>query len=357
MVCPVSQFDAEFNPRLIIQKSLISKPGDSVDETIWSCLHCQACLEWCNYRVKFPDFITALRTEAVNKGLNVQCSHGGTLQSVMHMMSHKDIRQERLEWLPDDIELAGESDTIFFVGCAPYFDVVFKDIGVNTLDGVIGALRLLNKARVPFKLLANERCCGRDLLLQGDRQGFLDLARSNIGEFKKHGVKKIITYCPEGYACLKEEYPRVESDFNIEVVNLVEILAPLFEEKKLEPAALSKEVTYHDPCTLGRGFRLFDQPRRILTGIPGITLVEMKNNRERSLCCGANPWAYCNSVNRQVQGQRLEQARDTGAEILVTACPKCQIHLKCAQKSEDCQVEQIEIQDFASLVAGSLNRR
>ena len=86
----------------------------------------------------------------------------------------------------------------------------------------------------------------------------------------------------------------------------------------------------------------------------GVKLVEMEYNRERSLCCGANPWAYCNSVNRQVQGQRLAQAKAVAAEILVTACPKCQIHLKCAQKSEDSQVAQIEIQDLASLVADCL---
>jgi heterodisulfide reductase subunit D len=357
VVCPVAQFNPEFNPRLIIQKRLNSKPGDASDETIWSCLHCQMCLERCNYRVKFPEFIKDLRIEAVKQGVHVQCSHGGALQSVMHMMSRPDIKQERIDWLPEDIILAEQSDTRFFVGCAPYFDVVFKDIGVKTLDGVIGALRLLNKAEIPFNLLVNERCCGRDLLLQGDRQGFMALAKANIDEFTRHGVKKIITYCPECYACLKEEYPAIQEDFNIQIVSLVEILAPLIKDKKLVPGGLNKQVTYHDPCTLGRGFRLFDQPRQLLTGMPGVKLVEMEYNRERSLCCGANPWAYCNSVNRQVQGQRLEQAKATGADMLVTACPKCQIHLKCAQKSEECQVAQIEIQDLASLVAGSLNRR
>lgn len=357
VVCPVAQFNPEFNPRLIIQKSLIKKEGDSKDETIWSCLNCQMCLERCNYRVKFPEFITALRTEQVKDGVQVQCSHGGALQSVMHMMASPDIHQERLKWLPEDIDLTEQSDTRFFVGCAPYFDVVFKDIGVKTLDGVIGALRLLNQAQVPFNLLADERCCGRDLLLQGDRAGFLALAQANLAEFSRHGVKKLITYCPECYACLKEEYPKVPGYNGLQIVSLVEVLSPLLKDKKLVPGSLNKKVTYHDPCTLGRGFRLFDEPRKLLTSMPGVKLVEMENNRERSLCCGANPWAYCNSVNRQVQGQRLAQAKATQAEMLVTACPKCQIHLKCAQKSEDIQVAQIEIQDLASLVAGSLNRR
>ncbi len=357
VVCPVSQFNPDFNPRLIIQKRLNGKPGDSGDETIWSCLYCQMCMERCNYRVNFPEFIKDLRIEAVKQGVQVQCSHGGALQSVMHMMSRPDIKQERIDWLPEDIVLTEQSDTRFFVGCAPYFDVIFKDLGVKTLDGVIGALRLLNKAEIPFNLLVNERCCGRDLLLQGDREGFLALARANIDEFTRHGVKKIITYCPECYACLKEEYPGVQDDLDIQVVNLSEILAPLIKDKKLVPGSLSKQITYHDPCTLGRGFRLFEQPRQLLAAMPGVKLVEMEYNRETSLCCGANPWAYCNSVNRQVQGKKLEQAKATGAEILVTACPKCQIHLKCAQKSEDCQVAQIEIQDLASLVAGSLDRR
>jgi heterodisulfide reductase subunit D len=357
VVCPVSQFDPDFNPRLIIQKRMGQKQWDIKDESIWSCLNCQMCYERCNYRVKFPEFINSLRAEAVHEGAAVQCSHGGLLQSTMHIMAKNGLKQERLNWLPDDIELTEQSDTRFFVGCAPYFDVVFKDLGVKTIDGVLGALRLLNKAKIPFNLLANERCCGRDLLLQGDRKGFLELATANKEEFAKHGVKKLITYCPECYACLKTEYPLVPGGNEIEIVNIYELIAPLIKDKKLDLGNLAKKVTYHDPCSLGRGFRIFDEPRRLLTSVKGLNLVEMKNNKENSLCCGANPWAYCNSVNHQIQEERLAQARDTEAELLVTACPKCQIHLKCAQKSEGSQAAQIEIKDLASLVAEASNRR
>jgi heterodisulfide reductase subunit D len=357
VVCPVAQYSTEFNPRLIIQKRLGSKVCDVKDETIWSCLNCHMCDERCNYQVKFPEFINALRTEAVKEGARVQCSHGGALQATMHMMAGKKLLQNRLDWLPEDIVLTEQSDTRFFVGCAPYFDVIFADLGVKTVEGIIGALRLLNKAQIPFNLLANERCCGRDLLLQGDREGFLALAQANMAEFSRHGVKRIITYCPECYSCLKLEYPKALGSNNIEVVNLVELIAPLVKEKKLTLGKLSRQVTYHDPCTLGRGFRIFDAPRLLLTSMSGLKLVEMEYNRERALCCGANPWAYCNTVNRQVQGQRLNQAKSARAETLVTACPKCMIHLKCAQKSEDCQVAQIEIQDLAALLAASLDRR
>jgi heterodisulfide reductase subunit D len=357
VVCPTAQHDADFNPRLIIQRRLRHRDSAGQDETIWSCLNCNMCLERCNYRVEFPRFITALRTEAVKGGVRVQCSHGGALQSVMHLMADPKVKQDRLGWLPPDIRLTENADTIFFVGCAPYFDVVFKDIGVKTLDGVSGALRLLNLAGIPFNILADERCCGRDLLLQGDEEGFLALARTNTAEFNKRGVKRIITYCPECYACLKLEYPRHLEGQNIEILNLVELIAPLVKEKKLVPGGINRQVTYHDPCTLGRGFRLFEPPRDLLQAIPGLKLVEMEQNRERALCCGANPWTYCNAVNRAIQGQRLSQAKATAAEMLVTACPKCQIHLKCAQKNPDSQAEQIEIQDLAGLLAGALLRR
>lgn len=357
VVCPVSQYDFDFNPRLIIQKRLGLNKWDINDESVWSCLNCQMCYERCNYKVKFPDFINSLRAEAVHEGIRVQCSHGGALQSAMHIMAKKDTKQERLDWLPEDVILTEQSDVRFFVGCAPYFDIVFSDLGVKTIDGVIGALRLLNKANIPFNLLANERCCGRDLLLQGDREGFHELARMNRSEFNKHGVKKIITYCPECYSCLKLDYPKALGTDDIEIMNIFDLISPLVKNNKMFVNNLNKRITYHDPCTLGRGFRIFDTPRQILAAVPGVKLVEMENNRENSLCCGANPWAYCNSTNRQIQDKRLGQAVKVDAELIVTACPKCLIHLKCAQKSEGSQVAQIAIQDLANLVAGALSRR
>ena len=82
--------------------------------------------------------------------------------------------------------------------------------------------------------------------------------------------------------------------------------------------------------------------------------MEMDESRERALCCGSSAWVHCGAVNRRIQGERLDQAKATGAEILVTSCPKCQIHLRCAQKGDD-DVPQIEIQDLACLIAQSLD--
>ena len=353
VVCPVARYDPDFNPRLIAQKGLGGTDSAAGIDAIWACLSCYMCTERCNYHVRFPDFIHILRHEALQGGTELHCSHGGALQSVMHMMAAGDVQQVRLSWLPPDVELSDGCDTVFFVGCSPYFDVLFTDLGVNTLEGVKGALRLLNRAKVPFQLLANERCCGRDLLLQGDREGFLALARANMEEFKRHGVRRVITACPEGYHTLSVEYPRVLGETGIEVLHLAQVIAPLLRSGALSLGRMEERVTYHDPCTLGRCSRVFDEPREILRAMAGLELVEMEQSREKALCCGASPWVRCGAVNRQIQKLRLCQAEATGAQIMVTACPKCQIHLKCAQKSGDGLG--VRILDLAAVAAGSLD--
>ncbi len=356
VVCPVTRYDAEFNPRLIVQEALMSQNGYSpVSEKVWSCIGCNMCMERCNYNVRFTDFIRSLRYQAFIEGTDIQYNHGGTPQSIMHIMGHKDTRQSRLSWLPKDVKIAKQSDTAFFVGCAPYFDVLFHDLGVKTVEGTKGALRLLNRAQIPFTVLPNERCCGHDLLLMGDREGFLALARANLKELRQRGIKNIITACPEGYYTLKFDYPRFLDNWDINVKHMTEVLASLIENGRLALGSLEQKVTYHDPCTLGRYARVFDPPRQILEAINGLETVEMADNREKALCCGASPWVHCGLVNKQIQKERLAQAATTGADTLVTACPKCQIHLRCAQKNtEGNDVCQIEIRDLFDIAADSL---
>ena len=356
VVCPVSRYDPEFNPRLIVQGILSQNGREPADENIWSCINCNMCMERCNYSVKFTDFIRYLRYKALAEGTEIQYSHGGIPQAIMHMMAHKDIKQNRLNWLTKDIKTTKHSDTAFFVGCAPYFDVLFSELGVKTIEGTKGALRLLNHGQIPFTILPNERCCGRDLLLMGDAEGFSSLARANAHELGRQGIKNIITNCPECYYTLKVDYPRFVNNWGINVTHMTEIMAPLIENNQLVLGELKQKVTYHDPCVLGRYLRIFDQPRRILNSVAGLEVVEMADSREKALCCGANPWVHCGSVNKQIQRERLDQAGATGSDILVTACPKCEIHLKCAQKTtEDNSVCQIEIQDIFHIAAQSLS--
>ncbi len=354
VVCPVARYNPRFNPRLIVQRNVGDNGFEVCDESIWDCLNCNMCLERCNYRVEFSEFIRILRTVAFTKGAEMWCSHGGAMQSLMHLMARQDLHQRRTDWISPDIELSKEYETVVFVGCAPYFDILFSDINVNILDGVRGVLKLLNHAHVPFNLLDNERCCGRDLLLCGDREGFMAVAQANLAEFARRGVKVAITVCPECYYSLKIYYPKMLGDIGTEIIYWTEAIAPLLRTGEVQHGERKGKVTYHDPCTLGRGSRIFDSPRQILSAVGGLELVEMEYCRERSLCCGASSWVHCGATNRKIQEERLTQAEATGAEILVTSCPKCQIHLKCAQQSRSEKISNVDIQDLASLVAGSL---
>jgi Fe-S oxidoreductase len=118
---------------------------------------------------------------------------------------------------------------------------------------------------------------------------------------------------------------------------------------------MDSTVTFHDPCRLGRHMGIYDEPRALISAIPGLTFVEMPRSRERAICCGVGGWMNCTSFSKMIQANRLKEARAAGADVLVTACPKCEIHLKCALNDQALRDEVgIEIKDLVSLAASHL---
>ena len=114
-------------------------------------------------------------------------------------------------------------------------------------------------------------------------------------------------------------------------------------------------VTYQDPCRLCRHMGVHDAPRKVLEAIPGIELEEMKSNRHGAACCAGGTWGNCDRFAKRIQIDRLREARATEAEVLVTACPKCQIHFRCAMKDPNFGSEiSIEMLDVAEVVASAL---
>jgi Fe-S oxidoreductase len=115
-----------------------------------------------------------------------------------------------------------------------------------------------------------------------------------------------------------------------------------------------KTVTYHDPCRLGRHLGVYEAPRRVLEEL-GYKVVEMRHNRRNATCCGTNGWTHCGPANKAIQVQRLREAKATGAELMVTACLKCQIHFKCALMDAELRESAgMEMIDLATLVAASI---
>jgi Fe-S oxidoreductase len=132
------------------------------------------------------------------------------------------------------------------------------------------------------------------------------------------------------------DYPKVVGNLDFEVLHISEFLAELIKEEKivLPPSFKEKKVTYHDSCRLGRHMGVYDAPRSVINNISDIELLEMERNKENAQCCGVSSWLTCGKLAKQIQLDRLKEAKSIGADWLITSCPKCQIHLQCAMEGE-----------------------
>jgi heterodisulfide reductase subunit D len=354
-LCPISRRNPDFSPRAMIEKALLGFEDElTYNRDLYSCLTCYACSAKCPGDVDFPLFIQKARSVASKLGQQGDCAHAGVLHAMARLMANPKMEQRRLEWLTDDLKVAEQGDIMFFVGCAPYFEHVF-DFDTGSIETSRASVKALNAVGVEPVLLSSEKCCGHDALWTGDVETFKQLAEHNAAIIKEAGIKKIVFSCPEGYRTFKEDYPKYVG-MDCELQHISEFLADAIAEGKVSLFEVNKKVTYHDPCRLGRHLGIYEPPRQALSAIPGIELVEMEHNRENSLCCGTSAFVNCDSCSRQMRTDRLLEARATGAEMLVTSCPKCQTHFRCAMtiKGEEKGPDiEIEVMDLVNLVAGA----
>ena len=351
-VCPISRREPGYSPRLTVERVLWGEGEELLtDALLWSCLTCQHCSTRCPSDVHYVEFIRDMRALARGEGEEGLCSHGEAIQTWMRMMTSPELKQNRLEWLDEGLKTSTDSDTVYFVGCLPYYDVLFKKIGAQGVEIARSAVRVLNRLGIEPIVMENERCCGHDLLWEGDVANFRKLAELNIAMLQATGAKRIVTTCPECYRTLAVDYPEHVGSLGMEVVHIAEFLAQKVGEGEFRITNHESRITtYHDPCRLGRFMGVYDAPRQVIETL-GLELVEMEHSGKNALCCGTSCWTNCGAVNKRIQVDRLREARATGAELLVTACAKCQIHFKCALDDAKVAGEMgIEIRDLITLV-------
>jgi len=357
-ICPVAKYDPSFSPRTMIENALLGFEDELVlNEKLFSCLTCYTCQQRCPSDVDFPMFIRKARVIAQNNGQHGIYAHSGQLQSLARLMTSPDIKQRRLEWLSDKYRISDDSDVLLWVGCAPYFEPIFEDIEFRALDITEASLKILNFLGIEPKLLPNEKCCGHDVLWTGDIETFKKLAEYNARLIKEAGVKKIVFSCPEGYRTFKLDYPNYGFQVGCELQHISEFLAQRIENGGLKFKEIRRKVTYQDPCRLGRHLGVYEAPRRVLESIPGIEFVEMEHNREDAICCGTSAFTNCDSYSNMIRTERLSEVASTGAGTVITCCPKCQAHFRCAmvdRGEEKRAIPKIEVMDLASLVADAL---
>lgn len=331
------------------QEEMLDQPvvGEVISEdALWQCTTCRSCAEQCPARIDQPEKILKLRTYQVS----MESAFPSEAQQAFRNMETNGNPwgigwQKRADWAKDldvpTLEENPDAEYVYWPGCSGAFDARSRKVATAFVS-------LLKEAGVNFAIIGNaEKCCGDSARRLGNEYVYYLLASENIETLNSYGVKKIVTQCPHCMHALSVDYPQMGG--NYEVIHHSQLLADLVSQGKLHPSKCDfNTVTYHDSCYLGRYHDIFEQPRDVLKST-GAQIVEMNRNHSRSFCCGAgggHMWLEEKEGSR-INNMRAQQALDTKAEALVTACPFCLTMLSDGIAAQD---KQIPVKDMAEIL-------
>jgi Fe-S oxidoreductase len=295
------------------------------------------------------------RAKAREMGETGLCTHAEKIGAILDLQMRPDHRKSTA-WLGRGVKTRKRSDTYYFAGCLPYLDVVFREIGFAGSAIGRSTVMLLNRIGIVPAVSEGEVCCGHDAYWTGEVESVREFARRNMAAIRGTGAKRVVFSCPECYYMFKQAYPTLVGKLGFEPVFILNLLVERLagaEPGEIEFAPAKIKVTYQDPCRLTRYDDITKEPRDLLRAVPDLEFVEMKRTGRDALCCGSSSWISCSRVNKKIQVERLGEAVATGAQTLVTACPKCNIHLRCALRDQDSS-GQLEVTDLVTLLAKSL---
>ncbi|OCB95512.1 uncharacterized protein SRCM101294_02570 [Bacillus amyloliquefaciens] len=341
----------DYNPSLI---------GEVItEEEIWACTTCRNCEDQCPVMNEHVDKIIDLRRYLVLTEGKMDSDAQRAMTSIERQGNPWGLnRKERENWreqadteIPTVKEMKKqekEFEYLFWVGSMGSYDNRSQKIAVSFA-------KLLNEAGVSFAILGNkEKNSGDTPRRLGNEFLFQELAEHNIGEFEKHGIKKIVTIDPHAYNMFKNEYP--DFGFRAEVYHHTELLAELVSQGKLKPLhPVNETITFHDSCYLGRYNEVYEPPRAILKAIPGVQLKEMERSRENGMCCGAGGglmWME-EETGARINTARTEQALSVSPTVISSGCPYCLTMLGDGTKAKEAE-DTIGTYDVSELLAMSV---
>ncbi|TDD79747.1 (Fe-S)-binding protein, partial [Saccharopolyspora karakumensis] len=331
-------------------------------EVLWACTSCGACVEQCPVDIEHVDHIVDMRRYQVMIESNFPTELGGMFKNLENKGNPwGQNAKDRLAWTEDldfevpvfDGELAADDEYLFWVGCAG----AFEDRAKKTTQAVA---ELLHMAGVKYKVLGpEETCTGDPARRAGNEFIFQMMAQQNVEvlngvfEGREPGKRKIVATCAHCFNSLANEYSELGGDY--EVVHHTQLLNKLVREKRLTPVApVAEDVTYHDPCYLGRHNKVYTPPRD-LVGAAGATFREMPRHADRAMCCGAGGarmWME-ERTGKRINQERVDEALGTAPSKIATGCPFCKVMLSdglTARKSEKVANESVEVVDVAQLL-------
>jgi Fe-S oxidoreductase len=326
-----------------------------VVELAYLCTTCNWCTERCpsnsfirEVLIDIPAILEAFRKELVERGL-VLPKVKEYLRNISKYGNPWGLpREKREEWVKGTkIQHYRPGDEfLYYVGDVGSYDPRAVRIAIALGE-------VLSKSGISFGILGKEENSdGNDVKMLGEIGLFHLLMDNNIRQFKKLGVKKIVTLSPHSYNVFKKCY--VQCGEKLEVIHYTTLLQDLIKRGKLSfYKDLRARVTYHDPCFLGRYNKEYDAPRDVLRKIPGIEIIEMRRNKSNSLCCGGGSAMFYTGLldgSENAPGRiRVREAYDCGADILAVACPICAIMFEDAIKEEGLE-EKLKVMDISEIV-------
>ncbi|WP_433870651.1 (Fe-S)-binding protein [Saccharopolyspora sp. CA-218241] len=337
-------------------------------EVLWSCTSCGACVEQCPVDIEHVDHIIDMRRYQVMIESNFPTELGGMFKNLENKGNPwGQNAKDRLAWTEDldfevpvfDGELADDVEYVFWVGCAG----AFEDRAKKTTRAVA---ELLHTAGVKYVVLGSEETCTGDPARRaGNEFVFQMLAQQNVEvlngvfEGREPGKRKIVATCAHCFNSLANEYSQLGGDF--EVVHHTQLLNKLVREKRLTPVApVAEDVTYHDPCFLGRHNKVYTPPRD-LVGAAGANFREMPRHADRSMCCGAGGarmWME-ERIGKRINLDRVDEALGTAPQKIATGCPFCKVMLSdglTTRQSDKVASENVEVVDVAQLLLNAVKR-
>jgi len=293
--------------RLIVyeDRGLIEDRRGFSDVMFQSCM-CGACKRHCIYSdYDLRKFIEMGRSKAFKEGLLPD----ETKKRVETFMKYGNPQGKR-QRIQKGTGTAG-----YLVSCSAYKDEAL----LKAMD------RILSSSKEKVRQFGGaDICCGAPLYYAGDIKGFKKVARKLKGEIEERGLNKVITMCPNCLKMMRELYPQIGVKLNVQLAHTSEFLASLIDERKIRVKKVKGTATYHDPCILANDMDITAPPRQVIAAL-GYKIKEPVYTRAYTHCCGAPPGARLgfSKLADQVKSMRLDELRETAADVYVSSCPSC----------------------------------
>jgi len=356
--CPTRQVWLSSTPRgrILMAKDLClgrshreQRVAEEYIERIFQCTLCGRCRVDCSVDIRSPQMWFGFRNRLAASGIGIEGLEGLTKAvDEAHNIAARP-NERRANWasklkLSPVLEVKRRAEVVYFVGCLTSFYPM-------TQPAARAFAQILNAAGIDFTILGgDEWCCGFPLLAEGLKEASAKSIKHNIETIKETGAKSVVMTCPGCYRVWKDEYHDVIGQRHpFDIYHSTELIARLIEQRKIDIKGFEGNITYHDPCDLGRNSGIFDEPRYIIEKIPGLSLIELDDNREYCNCCGSGGdlLASYQDLSLDIARRKLGEVLTTGVETVATACPAC---IRAMSMAKTATKARLDILDITQLV-------